>query len=59
MYDATVVGGVLAEAARQEADVLVVVVRRHSLLGSLFHSSVTAQLIQESTIPVLLLPAED
>ena len=59
VYHPTVASGVLEEAARQEADVLVVVVRRHSLLGSLFHRSVTAQLIQESTIPVLLLPAED
>ncbi|WP_426059781.1 universal stress protein [Hymenobacter sp. B1770] len=52
------VGGVLEEAARLEADLLVVVARRHSLLGSLFHRSVTAQLIQESPIPLLLLPAE-
>ncbi|GAA4054561.1 hypothetical protein GCM10022409_47050 [Hymenobacter glaciei] len=59
VYHASAVAGVLEETARQEADVLVVVVRRHSLLGSLFHSSVTAQLIQESAIPVLLLPAED
>ena len=59
VYHSAVVAGVLEEAARQEADMLVVVVRRHSLLGSLFHRSVTAQLIQESAIPVLLLPAED
>ena len=59
VYNPTVVAGVLEEAARQEADMLVVVVRRHSLLGSLFHRSVTAQLIQESAIPVLLLPAEE
>ena len=59
VYSATVVGGVMHEAARLEADLLVVVVRRHSLLGSLFHSSVTAQLIQESAIPVLLLPVAD
>ena len=59
VYNPAVVAGVLEEAARQEADVLVVVVRRHSLLGSLFHRSVTAQLIQESAIPVLLLPAEE
>ena len=59
VYHASVVAGVQEEAARQEADVLVVVVRRHSLLGSLFHRSVTAQLIQESAIPVLLLPAEE
>ncbi|SFP89629.1 universal stress protein [Hymenobacter arizonensis] len=59
VYSPTVAGGVLEEAARQEADMLVVVVRRHTLFGSLFHRSVTAQLIQESAIPVLLLPAED
>ena len=59
VYHSTVTGGVLEEAARQEADMLVVVVRRHSLLGSLFHRSVTAQLVQESSIPVLLLPAEE
>ena len=59
VYSPTIVAGVLEEAARQEADMLVLVARRHSLLGSLFHSSVTAQLIQESPIPVLVLPAED
>jgi nucleotide-binding universal stress UspA family protein len=55
----SVVGGVLAEAARQDANQLVVVARHHSLLGSLFHRSVTAQLIERSPIPVLVLPAED
>jgi nucleotide-binding universal stress UspA family protein len=59
VYQPSVVGGILQEATRQKADILVVVARRHSLLGSLFHSSVTAQLIQESPIPILLLPAED
>lgn len=57
VHSPTVVDGVLAEAARQQADLLVVVARRHSLLGSLFHRSVTARLIQESPIPVLVLPA--
>lgn len=55
----SVVGGVLQEADRQKADLLVVVARRHSLLGGLFHRSVTAQLVQECPIPVLVLPAED
>ncbi|GAB3868626.1 hypothetical protein GCM10028824_14020 [Hymenobacter segetis] len=55
----TVVGGVLQQAGDMEADMLVVVARRHSLLGGLFHRSVTAQLIQESPIPVLVLPAEE
>ena len=59
VYSPTVVAGVLEEAARQEADMLVLVARRHSLLGSLFHRSVTAQLLQESPIPVLILPAEE
>ncbi|MGY3091041.1 nucleotide-binding universal stress UspA family protein [Hymenobacter sp. UYAg731] len=53
----TVVGGVLQQAGDLQADMLVVVARRHSLLGGLFHRSVTAQLIQESPIPVLVLPA--
>ena len=57
VYHPAVVAGVLGEAARQKADLLVVVARRHSLLGSLFHRSVTALLIQESPIPVLILPA--
>ena len=55
----TVVGGLLEEAARQAADLLVVVARPHSLLGGLFHNSVTAQLLRESPIPVLVLPAKE
>jgi len=58
VYSPTVVAGVLEEAARQKADMLVLVARHHSALGDLFHRSVTAQLIQESPIPVLILPAE-
>ena len=58
IHESNVMGGILQEAARQQADLVVVVARRHSLLGSLFHRSVTAQLIQESPIPVLILPAE-
>jgi nucleotide-binding universal stress UspA family protein len=38
---------------------LVVVARRHTLFGSLFHTSITTQLIEQSPIPVLVLPAED
>ena len=49
----------LAEAARQDADLLIVVARQQSLLGSLFHRSITAQLIAQSPLPVLVLPAED
>ena len=56
---ARVASGVLEVAAQQKADVLVVVARHHSFMGNLFHRSITAQLIQESPIPVLVLPAED
>ena len=59
IHELNAMGGILQEAARQQTDLLVVVARRHSLLGSLFHRSVTARLIQESPIPVLILPAED
>lgn len=59
VYHPTVLGGILQEAARQQTDLLVLVARHHSTLGSLFHESQTARLIQESPIPVLVLPAED
>ena len=58
-YHSTVTDGVLEEVARQHANMLVVVARRHTLLGSLFHRSITAQLIAQSPFPVLVLPAED
>ena len=58
VYQRTVHGGVLEEAARLDADMLVIVARPHSWLGGLFHASVTARLLRESPIPVLLLPAE-
>ena len=58
VYHASVVGGVLEEAARQNTDMLVVVARPHGLVGRLFHDSVTARLLRESPIPVLVLPAE-
>ncbi|WP_223650576.1 BON domain-containing protein [Hymenobacter psoromatis] len=57
VYQTTVVDGVLQEAARQLADMLVVVARPHSLFGRLFHESVTAQILRESPIPVLVLLA--
>ncbi|NVO32455.1 universal stress protein [Hymenobacter lapidiphilus] len=57
--DLSAADGVLAEAARQQADLLVVIARRHSLLGSLFHHSITGQFIERSPIPVLVLPAKD
>lgn len=59
VYHTSVAEGILQGAAELEADLLVVIARRHSLLGGLFHRSVTAQIIGESPIPVLLIPAMD
>ena len=59
VYAATAAAGVLQVAARHGADLLVVVARPHSFLGRLFHHSVTAQLIEQSPLPVLVLPAEE
>ena len=58
VYQSSVVAGALEEAARQTADLLLVVARPHSWLGELFHDSVTARLLRESPIPVLVLPTE-
>ena len=58
VYQRTVPVGALVEAARLNADMLVIVARPHSWLGGLFHASVMARLLRESPIPVLLLPAE-
>ena len=53
------VEGILQAATDFNADLIVLVARRHNLLSSLFHRSVTAQLLCESPIPVLLLPSLD
>jgi nucleotide-binding universal stress UspA family protein len=55
----SVVAGILQAAADREADLLLVVARPHNLLGRLFHGSVTAGLLRESPIPVLVLPATE
>jgi len=59
VYHTSVVEGVLQEAARQQADMLVVVARPHGWAGSLLHESITARLLSESPIPVLALPAAE
>lgn len=59
VYHATAAGGILKVAASHEADLVVVIARPHSFLGRLFHRSVTAQLIEQSPVPVLVLPAEE
>ncbi|GAB3826001.1 universal stress protein [Hymenobacter jeollabukensis] len=57
IYHASPVDGILQGAAEAKADLLVLVARPHHLLSGLFHHSVTAQLIAQSPIPLLLLPS--
>ncbi|UOQ74838.1 universal stress protein [Hymenobacter cellulosilyticus] len=38
------------------ADLLVLIARRHNILGRLFHRSITAQMIRQTQLPVLVLP---
>lgn len=53
------VAGILQACSDFNGDLIVLVARRHNLLSSLFHRSVTAQLLSESPVPVLLLPSLD
>lgn len=55
----SVAEGILQAGHELRADMLVLIARRHSLLGSLFHRSVTAQVIRESQLPILVLPSPD
>ena len=50
--------GILAAARAANYDVVVLLARRRSVLGRLFHHSVTAQVLLHSEIPVLVLPAD-
>ena len=50
--------GILAVARAANYDAVVLLARRRSVLGRLFHHSVTAQVLLHSEIPVLVLPAE-
>lgn len=50
--------GILAAARPADCDAVVLLARRRSVLGSLFHRSVTAQVLLHSQVPVLVLPAE-
>ncbi|MBF9237758.1 universal stress protein [Hymenobacter sp. BT683] len=51
------VSGVLEGMHDTQADLVVVVARPRSYLGELFHESVTAQVMHQSTVPVLVVPA--
>lgn len=48
--------GIEHAAQAVHADLLVLIARRHNILGRLFHHSITAQLIRHSHLPVLALP---
>ena len=50
--------GILAAAKAANYDAVVLLARRRSVLGRLFHHSVTAQVLLHSELPVLVLPAE-
>ena len=49
--------GILQVAGSAEFDLVALISRPRSFLGSLFHHSVTAQVLLHSPIPVLMLPA--
>lgn len=49
--------GILAAAQGGEFDLVALIARRRSVLGQLFHRSVTAQVLLHSQLPVLVLPA--
>ncbi|TGE25274.1 universal stress protein [Hymenobacter aquaticus] len=48
--------GIEQAAHTAHAELLVLVARRHSVLGRLFHRSITAQVIRHARLPVLALP---
>lgn len=50
--------GILQVAQPHDFDLLVVIARERSFLGKLFHTSVTAQLLLDSALPILILPAK-
>jgi nucleotide-binding universal stress UspA family protein len=50
--------GILHAVADTQAELVVMLARPHSFLGSLFHRSVTARVMDQSPVPVLLLPTE-
>ena len=48
--------GLLAAVHDTKADLVIVLARERSYLGELFHRSVTARLLAECPVPVLVLP---
>nr|WP_262908820.1 universal stress protein [Hymenobacter translucens] len=50
--------GILTTAQSSDYDAVVMLARRRSVLGRLFHRSVTAQVLLHCSLPVLVLPVE-
>jgi len=50
--------GILAAAQPADYDAVVLLARRRSVVGRLFHRSVTAQVLLHSQLPVLVLPVQ-
>ncbi|GAB3868336.1 hypothetical protein GCM10028824_12940 [Hymenobacter segetis] len=48
--------GILHAAAELNSQLIVMLARPHTLLGGVFHRSVTAQVLRRSPVPVLVLP---
>lgn len=59
MVDQPPADGILQASFDTMADLVVLIARPRSFMGSLFHRSVTSQVIRRSRKPVLLLPAEE
>ena len=51
--------GLLTAIAQTEAQLLVLIARRRSFLGEMFHRSVTSKMLAASPVPLLVLPATD
>jgi nucleotide-binding universal stress UspA family protein len=58
VVDASAARGVLSVAKPADYDLVIVIAREHSFLSGLFHHSVTQQVVLDSPIPVLILPAK-
>ncbi|HEX8425237.1 universal stress protein [Hymenobacter sp.] len=51
--------GILQAATETQADLLLLIARRRSFLGQLFHQSVSTEVVLHTSVPVLLLSAKD
>jgi nucleotide-binding universal stress UspA family protein len=49
--------GIMQAITEQRPDLLVMIARKHRFLEKLFHTSVTAEVLLHSPVPVLVLPA--